>query len=156
MYRPYDLLSQLLVVVEDNNNNNNNKNKHKNKSSHKGNGKASGQLQPAQGGLVRVYTAGNKPSMWLLEQTSSSTSSEGPGNSSGGGGGDGVGSGSDAFAAEEDDLCAALYSTAFALVVTVIINPDPHIHILTHSNTLNTIRHSPSSNISLLPLISPR
>ena len=154
MYRPYDLLSQLLVVVEDNNNNNNNKNKHKNKSSH--NGKASGQLQPAQGGLVRVYTAGNKPSMWLLEQTSSSTSSEGPGNSSGGGGGDGVGSGSDAFAAEEDDLCAALYSTAFALVVTVIINPDPHIHILTHSNTLNTIRHSPSSNISLLPLISPR
>ena len=130
VYRPLDLLSQLLVVVEDTTNTTtNNLSSRKNGGKHKNSHKGKTHSQPSQpvqqeqasgGGLVRVYTAGNKPSMWLLEQSSSSSSSEGQGqgqssSSSGGGGG------SDLLSVyeEEDDLCATLYSAAFALVVTV-------------------------------------
>ena len=119
VYRPLDVLSQLLVVVENNassSSNHTSKKKVKNKNSLKD------KEQPQQGlGLVRVFTAGNKPSMWLLEQTSTSSSSSSEGQGQGGMSSNSGGGGSDLLSVyeEEDDLCAILYSSAFALVVTV-------------------------------------
>ena len=143
VYRPLDVLSQLLVVVENNassSSNHTSKKKVKNKNSLKD------KEQPQQGlGLVRVFTAGNKPSMWLLEQTSTSSSSSSEGQGQGGMSSNIGGSGSDLLSVydEEDDLCATLYSSAFALVVTVRENS-------LHPTLTVTLTITPNPTFSLL------